>query len=477
MSKITRRRFLEDSALLLAAASLPVPVLAQAGRKVGPNDKLRVAIVGFNGRGMSHVNWFANADDCEVVALCDPDTKTWERALKVFVALDKPEPSTYQDIRKMLDEEKLDIVSIATPNHWHALGAIWAMQNGCDVYVEKPVSHNIFEGRKMVEAARKYRRICQAGTQSRANQGMRDAIQYLHDGKLGELTLARGLCYKPRGSIGRVSVPQTPPSTVDYDSWLGPAPVKPVMREGFHYDWHWQWDYGNGDLGNQGSHEMDKARWGIGKNKMPYSVVSVGGRFGYRDNGETPNTLVTFMDYGDVPLIFEVRGLPTDGVNGVKIGNIWYGTEGIMVSPNYSSAIVYDNDGKEVAKFDGGGDHFRNFVEAVRSRRVSDLYCDVEEGHLSAGLCHLANISYNMGRQQPFTVEPDIVRTDDEAAETLERFKQHLDANGINMERWSYRVGPKLKFDPQSETFVGNPVADRLLTRDYRAPYVVPDKV
>jgi len=478
MSKISRRIFLESAAALMAAAAAPAP-LAAAGRRrrVSPNEKLRVACVGFNGRGMSHVGAFAGMDDVEVVALCDVDTATFDRALRVFTTRDLPEPRTYQDMREMLEKENLDIVSISTTNHWHALQSIWAMQAGCDVYVEKPASHNIFEGRKMVEAARKYGRICQVGTQSRSNPGIREAIAYLHAGHLGKIHLARGLCYKQRDSIGRVSSPQEPPPTVNYDLWLGPAPRKPVMRQRFHYDWHWQWDYGNGDLGNQGSHEMDKARWGLNKNHLPFAVTTVGGRFGYRDDGETPNTELSIFDYGDCKLIFEVRGLSTPDLMGVKVGNIWYGEEGILVAPSYSSAFVLDRDGKKVKEFSGSADHFRNFVDVVRSRRLQDLSCDVEDGHLSAALCHMANISYLMGRQQPFSVEPGIVREDGDAAEALERFKEHLAANNISLDRWSYRVGPTLRFDPRREQFVDNERANRLLTREYRAPYVVPERV
>lgn len=478
MLKISRRQFLEDAVLLAAAAAVPAPLFAaSAGRKVGPNDKIRVAVVGFNGRGMSHIGAFVGMEDVEVVALCDPDKAVLEKGMKVFITRDLPEPKGYQDIREMLDKENLDAVSIASTNHWHALGSIWAMQAGCDVYVEKPVSHNVFEGRQMVRAARKYGRICQVGTQSRGNPGMREAMQYLHDGTLGKIHLARGLCYKRRDTIGRVTTPQQPPDTVDYDLWLGPAPKKPVMRGRFHYDWHWQWDYGNGDLGNQGSHEMDKARWGLGKQTLPFSVASVGGRFGYRDNGETPNTMVTFFDYGDCELVFEVRGLETTDLDGVKIGNIWYGEEGIMVAPSYSGAFVLDKNGNKIKEFGGGGDHFRNFIDVMRSRKLSDLNCDVEDGHLSAALCHLANISYLAGSQKPFSVKPDIVKQDPEAAETVERFEKHLVSQGINLDRWSYRIGPKLAFDPKAEKFVDNPAADRLLTREYREPFVVPKNV
>jgi predicted dehydrogenase len=248
--------------------------------------------------------------------------------------------------------------------------AIWAMQNGKDVYVEKPVSHNVFEGRRCVEAARKYQRICQTGTQCRSMAGTREAMDFLHSGKLGKISLARGLCYKSRGSIGKVKSEQAPPQTVDYDLWCGPAPKKPLMREKLHYDWHWVWDTGNGDLGNQGIHQMDVARWGLGKNELARTVLSLGGRFGYVDDGETANTQLCVYDYGDCKLIFEVRGLSTAKLYGAGVGVLFYGTEGYMVCPTYDSAIARTYDGETIARFKGGDDHYGNFVRAVRSRRV-----------------------------------------------------------------------------------------------------------
>ncbi len=480
-NKISRRRFLEDSLLLLTAASVPVKVFARdkdgPRQTVSPNEKIHVAVIGMNGQGMSHLNAFAGMNDVIITALCDADSAVLERAVSALEKKGRPAPKTYQDIRRMLEDKQIDAVSIATPNHWHALAAIWAMQAGKDVYVEKPVSHNVSEGRRMVEAAKRYNKICQAGTQSRANKGMQEAMAYLHEGKLGKITLARALCYKPRKSIGMVTTPQTPPATVDYDLWLGPAPKKPVTRERFHYDWHWFWDYGNGDLGNQGVHETDKARWGLGKDTLPKSVITLGGRFGYRDNGETPNTELAFYDYGDVHLIFEVRGLDTPDYKGAKIGNIWYGTEGYMVAPNNSSAVVYDNNGNKVKEFSGGGDHPRNFIEAVRSRRADKLFCPVSEGHQSAALCHVANVSYRLGTMLPFNKKTGAFGDDTDAIETIGRFEEHLTANGVNLDNWSYRLGPRLKIDTKNETFVDNHNANQLLTRDYRDPFVVPERL
>jgi predicted dehydrogenase len=293
--------------------------------------------------------------------------------------------------------------------------------------VEKPVSHNVSEGRRIVEAARKYNRICQTGTQSRSSEGLRQAIDFLHAGKLGKVKLARGLCYKLRPSIGKVSGPQPIPKTVDYNLWCGPAPMEPLMRKRLHYDWHWFWDYGNGDLGNQGIHEMDKARWGLGVDELARGVISVGGRFGYVDDGQTANTQICVYDYGDQQLIFEVRGLPTrDPFPGKSygkrpgkptnyVGNIWYGTEGILVSGSYSGAVALASNGEVIQKFTGGGDHFGNFVSAVRNRKACDLNADILEGHLSSALCHLGNISYRLGTLQAFNKKTKAFGDDKEA--------------------------------------------------------------
>ncbi|HZP80853.1 MAG TPA: Gfo/Idh/MocA family oxidoreductase [Chthonomonadaceae bacterium] len=481
MDKITRRRFLEQSLLTAAAAvtGLGLEETARAerrGRRVGPNDRIHVACVGVHGRGMSHVGAFAGREDTEVVAICDVDESVIPKAQKAVTDRNRPTPKAVQDIRRLLEDTNIDVVSIATPNHWHALAAIWAMQAGKDVYVEKPVSHNVLEGRRMVEAARKYGRICQAGTQIRSSKGSREAIEYIHSGKIGKVFLARGLCYKPRGSIGKYPDSAVPPG-VDYDLWLGPAPTRPFNRNRFHYNWHWNWDYGNGDLGNQGIHQMDVARWALNKHALPQNVLGLGGRFGYVDDGETPNTELTFFDYGDAQLIFEVRGLNTPDLKGAKIGNIIYGTEGYVVFPGYDNAVVLDNRDQVVAKFEGGGDHFGNFLDAVRSRRHTDLRGDIEEGHLSSALCHLGNISYRLGEMQPFNTKTGAFGDDKEAIETFARFEQHLADNGIRLQDTSYRLGPRLRFDPKAERFRDNARANALLTREYRKPFVVPERV
>lgn len=484
MEKITRRKLLEDSLLLLAASALPISMAGAEERRkpraVGPNDKIRIAVIGFRGRGMDHVRSYAAMSDVTVAALCDPDEGAWGAAVKAVTDRGQSAPKTVKDLRRIMEDPEIDAVSIATPNHWHALAAIWAMQAGKDVYVEKPATHNVFEGRQLIEAARKYKRVCQVGTQSRSSIGLREAMAYLHAGKLGKISLARGLCYKTRNSIGKSSGPTLVPESVGedgYNLWLGPAPIKPVMRQRFHYDWHWFWDYGNGDIGNQGVHEMDKALWGLNKRGLPKSAIALGGRFGYVDDGETPNTMVSLFDYGDCQLIFEVRGLKTDDLKGARVGNIYYGSEGTMVVPNYSKAIVYDNDGKVIQEFSGGGDHYRNFLDVCRSRKTADLNAPIEAGHYSAALCHLANISYRLGKPQPLNVKSQAFGDNKEAYETVARFEQHLADNGISLSEGTYQLGRTLQIDARREKIVRDEEANAMLTREYRAPFVVPTSV
>jgi predicted dehydrogenase len=489
MDVFSRREFLERSAILSAAAAalgtgagaLAQPQPARVINN-GQADKLRVAVVGVNSRGMSAVGGFAGKNNCEVTTICDCDEAVIGRAMRAVEKTQGKAPKFEKDIRKVIADKDVDIVSIATPNHWHALMAVWAMENGKDVYCEKPASHEVREGAIMLAAARKYKKICQVGTQSRSNPGMREAIAYVQGGKIGKVDLAIGLCYKPRGSIGdigRREGEQNPPPSMDYDLWCGPAPLKMPKRNTkangpVHYDWHWIWDTGNGDLGNQGVHEMDKARWGLNKSAMPNSVFSLGGRLGYVDDGETANTQLCVFDYSPEKLIFEVRGLNTGDYKGAKVGNIWVGTDGYVVCPNYTGGVAYDKDGKQVTKFSGGGDqhHFDNFVKAVRSRKHEDLNCDIAEGHQSAALCHLANISYRLGADAPIG-KPDAVRSDKTVNEFAARMVEHLKANGVDPEKTVGKFGPTLDIDPKTETFRSRDkaLADKanaMLTREYR---------
>lgn len=485
MRSLSRRDFLQDSAALSAmlgsAALVSQPVQADEApaKKVGANDTLRVCVVGVRGQGSGDLRGFAGKHGCVVATVCDVDEGVIGGAMTSAEKAQGKAPKYEKDIRKVLEDKSIDVVSIATPNHWHALAAIWAMQAGKDVYVQKPVSHNVSEGRRMVEAARKYNRICQTGTQSRSMPGMRQAIEYVRSGELGKVEIARGLCYKPRGSIGKVNGEQPIPKTCDYDLWCGPAPKKPLRRKNLHYDWHWVWDYGNGDLGNQGIHEMDKARWGLGKNEMPKSVVSVGGRFGYVDDGETANTQICVFDYGDAQLIFEVRGLNTEGMKNCKVGNIFHCEGGYVVCPNYHSGIAFDKSGKKIKEFNksDGDAHYRNFIEAVRNRDHKLLNADIEQGHLSSALCHLGNISYRLGTQQSFSAQSKAFGDNKAAYESLERMQEHLRSNMVPIDSTMYSVGRALNLDKATESFIKDTEADKLLTREYRKGFEVPSKI
>ena len=497
MSVYDRREFINRSAILSAAAAAGAGLTADtaraaeaaAAKKGAANDRLRVAIVGLRGRGGAHVNGFLGKNNCEIVSVCDCDEAVIGGAMKKITSKQKQAPKYVKDVRELLDDKEIDVVSIATPNHWHATMAVWAMRAGKDVYCEKPLTHNVHEGRLIVEAAKKYGKILQTGTQSRSNPGMRDAIQYLHDGKAGPVELAYGTCYKPRGSIGKVDGPQEPPETMDYDLWCGPAPKNPPHRKTkngtVHYDWHWIWDYGNGDFGNQGVHEADKARWGLGQSGMPSSVVSVGGRLGYEDDGETPNTQLCLYTYPDGRhVIFEVRGLKTEPYMGSKVGNIWFGSDGYVVCPSYAGGYAFDRAGKKVAEFRGGGDqhHFDNFVAAVRSRKSDELNAPAEEGHQSAALCHFANISYLLGKEAPIAKADGTYAGYGPAKDALDRMLAHLKDNNVDISEAMGRIGATLSIDPKTEKITGAGDADlaqanEMLFRDYRKGFDITEAV
>jgi predicted dehydrogenase len=470
-----------------------------SGRVLGANDTVRIAIAGLNGRGGSHVGEFAKMPGVSVAYLIDPDKRTYQKRLKQIedccreverkhghASTQVRDVHTVQDIRRALDDKSVDAVSVATPNHWHALITIWAAQADKDVYVEKPCSHNVHEGRIAVEAARRYNRIVQHGTQSRSSRDWALAVAAIRSGKLGKLLVSRALCYKPRGSIGFQPI-TTPPAEVDFDIWLGPAPKQPYHANLVHYNWHWFWDFGNGDIGNQGVHQMDIARWLIpGSNgasaTYPKIVRSVGGRFGYRDQGQTPNSQIAVMDFGEAQLIFEVRGLNTEAFGGQKVGNIAHleaGTiaEGKFYPKGQTKPVPLQNIVNADARGGPGGGHFGNFIAAVRSRKVEDLNADILEGHYSAALCHLANISFRLGQNVPFTRKDKAFGDDNEAYETVARMEEHLKQNAVALDGLNYRLGRSLTFDAGTESFVGDAEANQLLTRPYRAPFAVPDRM
>jgi predicted dehydrogenase len=489
MTQLTRRDFLQGTASLAAMAGAAMlgdttsaqqqPAQNPAPR--GANERINVACIGVRGRGREHIQSLAGRHNCVVTHLCDVDQspEIIGRAVTLARRQQGSEPTVVQDLRRIMDNPTIHAVSIATPNHWHALAAIWALQAGKDVYVEKPVSHNVSEGRRIVQFAERHNRICQAGTQIRSHSGIQQAIEFLRSGQLGRVLVARGLCYKPRGSIGQVGpAGGTIPSTIDYNLWCGPAPRPDrLARRNLHYDWHWTWDYGNGDLGNQGIHQMDLARWGLGKNDLSRAVVSVGGRFGYVDDGQTANTQISVFDYGDSELIFEVRGLRTPNYRGAMIGDVFHCTDGYLVITSYTQAAAFRSNGERIRSFGGGGDHFGNFLAAVRSRRSQDLNGHILEGHLSSALCHLANVSFRLGTVTPFGRRTGVFGDDTHATETLNRTVEHLGGNMVPLDDSNLMVGRRLTVNPQTETFVNDREADAYLTREYREGFVVPARV
>ncbi|MDB5309675.1 MAG: iolG 9 [Gemmataceae bacterium] len=475
MTRQTRRSFLKST--LATAATVTVAGTKSSGKILGANDTIRIAIAGLNGRGESHVGAYSGMKGVEIAYLIDPDKRTYKKRIDQLAAKGRPEPVCVQDVRKAFEDKTLDAVSIATPNHWHALMTIWACQAGKDVYVEKPCSHNIHEGRIAVDMARKYKRIVQHGTQNRSSQSWAQLAAVARSGKLGKLLVSRGLCYKSRGSIG--TKPATaPPAEVDFNIWLGPATEQPHHANLVHYNWHWFWDFGNGDIGNQGVHQMDVARWLIPGAVWPKTTISLGGRFGYTDQGQTPNTQITVMDYGETLLIFEVRGLKTAPQNGQTIGNILHFEAGTVAGGKFYPKGK--SEGEPLPKVDvqpekKSGDIFGNFIACMRSRKVEEQHADIAVGHVSAGLCHLANISYRLGAETAFNPRTGAVAGNDFATETLAKTEEHLKDNGVVLDDAKLRVGRKLEFDAETETFKNDPDANALLTRKYRAPFV-PDR-
>jgi predicted dehydrogenase len=453
--------------------------------------------------------------------LCDVDQQVGERRMRQAEKRQKCRPKFVRDFRRVLDDPHVDLVAIATPNHWHALLAVWAMQAGKDVYLEKPVSHTVSEGRVVAETARRHGRICQAGLQCRSNPGMIAAIRFLHSGALGDVRLARGLCYQRRKPIGPSGM-YTVPSDLDYDLWLGPAPRVPLTRPQLHHDWHWQWAYGGGDLANQGVHQMDIARWGLGATTLSQGVFSFGGRFANRDAGETPNTQVVLHDFGTKSIVFEVRNLNSSSFQSTKVGVVFECSRGRLVMTSYHSGTAFDREGNPVRSFHGQGDHVDNFIRAVRTRDPRMLTADIYEGHLSSALCHLGNISYRLGEPvraeavaerlearlgKHITTPPEtspspalsgrpslregvarmspghrcaltnqastVIASGDHLLETFHRMCDHLRANRVDLHQQSFQVGPHLRFDPVAERFIDSRDANQLLTREYRPPYVL----
>ncbi len=473
-----RRSFLKSSAAAISVFSVPA---ISYGRIMGANDQIRIGVIGLNGRGQDHMSGLKDY----LVAVCDCDKNILGKRAE------GKDVEKFTDYRKLCESKNIDAVSIATPNHLHSIIGIQAAQSGKDVYVEKPVSHNVWEGRQLASAASKYNRIIQCGTQSRSSQAIGEAVQYVQSGSLGKIHYAIGTCYKPRLSIGKLEKPLEIPSYINYDLWCGPAEKRDLFRPKLHYDWHWDFNTGNGDMGNQGIHQMDIARWFLGYGHLSPRILSIGGRLAYDDAGNTPNTQTVIHDYSPAPLIFETRGLPRakafqnpekwggnmDNYRGSRVGVLVQCENGYVVIPNYSMATAFDNDNQEIKKWQGATNHYNNFIEAVRSRDASILNAPIIEGHLSSGLCHTGGVSHRMGEKASLAeIEVKLENESPIFRDSFKRMADHLTANGVDIsETRALTLGADLKMNPDTEQFVDNTRANQMLTRDYRPGFVVPD--
>ena len=499
MKQTTRRYFLKSSMAAGLALGWPGMVIGSAAQSkaAGANDVVRLAVIGMGGtttvggvggRGHQLIPRLREVPGAKIVALCDVDQAHLDREAQPFK--DRGESiATYGDLRRVLDDKTIDAVVIATPNHWHALATIWACQAGKDVYVEKPFSYNLWEGRQMVAAARKYGRMVQVGTQNRSSALLRQVFADLRGGKLGPIRYAHALVYRARGGIGQVSTPTPLPPTVNYDLWCGPAPITPLMRKQLHYEWHWFWATGNGEMGNNGVHIMDLCRWALGHNQLPSRAMSMGGRFGFKDCGETANTHIALLDYQPAPLLCEIRNVRT-ATGADAIGKFRNQNRGLMIdceggyfAGDASGGALFDYQGKKIKDIpdDGGSkrletDHLANFLAAVRSRKADDLAAEAAQGHVSAGCCHLANISYRLGKQSTPDAIRETIKANRELLDAFDRCREYLRENGVDLDATPAVLGPWVTLDSKQEGFVNDfaDAANDLSQRSYRPPFVVP---
>ena len=475
----SRRSFITSSALAFTALS--------TRRVMGANDKIRMGSIGLGGRGMGSAAWFSKIPGVEIAYVCDTDQKVVDRAKKAY-----PNAEATTDLRKVIEDKDIDAVIISTCNHWHVLASIWAIQAGKDVYVEKPISHNIWEGRKLVEAARKYNKIVQGGTQQRSDPLQTEIKAFLDSGTIGKMKYVRCNRYGRRASIGKLDKPLTPPDTLDYDLWLGPAKDEPIYREKLHYDWHWNWNTGNGELGNWGPHILDDLRNVVfrDKIKLPKRVIAGGGRFGWDDAGETPNTHFAYIDTGDVPVIMDVHNLPRQ--KGMNADDVYFRRksnsfliiecEGGYYTGGRGGGTAYDAEGKKLQTFkgDGGGKHAENFIDALRNRNKDQLNGEIEEIHFSSSWCHLGNISWRLGQQYSRDQAEAAVKGFQPWNDVIADFHDHLGRNELDAAKLDIKLGAMLELDVEKESFTGasaTPEALALLTREYRPGFEVPKAV
>ncbi|MSU20405.1 MAG: Gfo/Idh/MocA family oxidoreductase [Pedosphaera sp.] len=499
MKTITRRKFLNTSLTAGLALGMPRIVLGAEGssRAPGPNDTVRVAVIGLGstmvvggvgGRGHQLIPRVREVPGAKIVALCDVDQAHLDREAKPFKDRGE-EIATHRDLRRVFDDKSIDAVVIALPNHWHALATVWACQAGKDVYVEKPFSYNLWEGQQMVAAARKYGRMVQVGTQNRSSPLLRQAFDYLRSGQVGRIRYVHALVYRARDGIGTVNTPAPLPATVDYDLWCGPAPKTPLMRKQLHYEWHWFWATGNGEMGNNGIHVIDISRWALGQNQPPPRAMSIGGRLAFNDCGETANTHIAMFDYQPAPLICEIRNVRASkspdamGKFRNKSSGLVIDCEGGYFAGDASGGALFDKQGKKIKDFPDDGSskgletsHMANFVAAVRSRKANEMAAEALQGHHSTACCHMANISYRLGKQARSEVIRETIHAKPELSDAFERCREYLRENEVNLETTPASLGPWVTFDSKQERFVGDFAndANSLSQREYRQPFVVP---
>jgi predicted dehydrogenase len=499
MKTITRRKFLNRSMTAGLALGMPRIVIGAEGssRSPGPNDTVRVAVIGLGsttavggvgGRGHQLIPRVREVPGARIVALCDVDQTHLDREAQPFKDRSE-EVATYRDLRRVFDDKTIDAVVVALPNHWHALATVWACQAGKDVYVEKPFSYNLWEGQQMVAAARKYGRMVQVGTQNRSSTLLREAFDYLRSGQIGSIRYAHALVYRARDGIGTVNTPTPVPETADYDLWCGPAPKTPLMRKQLHYEWHWFWATGNGEMGNNGIHVIDISRWALGQNQPPPRAMSIGGRFAFNDCGETANTQIALFDYQPAPLICEVRNVSASkradamGKFRNRTGGLVIDCEGGYFAGDAGGGALFDKEGKKIKDFADEGrskgletSHMSNFVAAVRSRKANELAAEAVEGHRSTACCHMANVSYRLGKQGRPEVIRETIQASNELADAFERCREYMRENEVNLSVTPAVLGPWVTFDPKTERFVNDHAkqANALSQREYRQPFVVP---
>jgi predicted dehydrogenase len=486
---------------MAAGLALSVPKIVAGSqdslRVKGPNETIRVAVLGLGsttavggvgGRGHQLIPRLREVPGVKIVALCDVDKAFLDRESRPFKDRGE-EVATHTDLRRVLDDQSIDAVVIAMPNHWHALATVWACQAGKDVYVEKPFSYNLWEGQQMVAAARKYGRMVQIGTQNRSSTLLRQTFDDLRAGQLGPIRFAHALVYRARDGIGRVSAPTAVPPTVNYDLWCGPAPKGPLQRKQLHYEWHWFWANGNGEMGNNGVHVIDLCRWALGQNRPPPRAMSIGGRFGFSDCGETANTQIALLDYQPAPLICEIRNVSV-AKGADPMGRFRNRTDGIVIdceggcfAGDASGGGIFDHQGKKIKDISDNGEskrlevaHLSSFAAAIRSRKPDDLAAEALQGHLSTSCCHMANISHRVGGQSPPEAIAASIQASRELSDAFERCREYLQKNGVDLTQTPATLGPWVTFDPEQERFVQQfaHAANQLCRRHYRKPFVVP---